>query len=72
MSVLEHEEKWLKEIDRLKKVLKLTPNECLAGGFVRGLAFREGLPLDEYDRKMLETAGKCICRIINHQPPEEK
>jgi len=55
-------------IDRLEKVLKLTPDEILAGGFCRGLAHRTiPLDFDELDRKILETAGKCIQRILNQQ-----
>jgi len=60
------------EIDQLKKVLHLTPNECLAGGFCRGLALREDIiDLDEIDRKILETAGRCIGRIINQKEAEK-
>jgi len=60
-----------KEIDRLNKVLKLTAMECLAGGFCRGLPHRPGIPLDKHERNMLETAGKCIARILNQQEAEE-
>lgn len=56
----------LKEIDQLKKVLKITPDECMAGGFVMGLAFRHGIEFGEFDKNMLGIAGKCIGRILNH------
>jgi hypothetical protein len=56
------------EIERLQNVLKLTDEECLVGGFCRGIAIRkENEPLTEFDREMLTIAGKCIARIINHQ-----
>lgn len=58
------------EIDELRhqlNVLKLTPEECLSGGFVRGLTLRNDLELSEFDRRMLQIAGECIARIINHQ-----
>lgn len=57
----------VQEIDRLKNIIKLTNRECLAGGFVRGLAFRPGLQFDNWDKEMLETAGKCIARIMNQK-----
>lgn len=71
----------LDEIERLQEVLShyknnppphpganwadITTDECLAGGYVMGLSCRDGIALDEFDRKMLMTAGKCISRIIN-------
>jgi hypothetical protein len=55
------------EIERLEKVLKLTAEECLAGGFVRGLAQRRGITMENEERKMLAIAGKCIGRIMNQQ-----
>lgn len=59
-----------RENDQLKKVLKLTPNELLAGGFCQGLAMRESLPLDEDGRKILRHAGYCIMRIMNGKEAE--
>lgn len=61
------------EIDQLKKVVTLTDQECLAGGYCLGLAHRiHPHIMDDMDRRMVQITGKCIARIINHQPPEEK
>jgi hypothetical protein len=60
-----------KEIDRLNKVLKLNELECMAGGFCRGMATRQDLPLTNFDRKLLEVAGRCIGRIINQKEAEK-
>jgi hypothetical protein len=66
-SVKEWMNECLDEIERLNKVLKLTNVECVAGGFVQGLAIRPYMSLDDYDKEMLVVAGKCIARIINRQ-----
>ena len=77
MSVLETKDNLVKEInrlaaeiERLKKVMKISPNEALAAGFIKGLAYRPGLALDEFDRKMLARAGDCISRIMNEKEAE--
>ena len=62
-----HVQECLDEIDRLNKVLHLSYDEILAGGFCYGLSGREDEILDDFDRKLLETAGKCISRIFNKQ-----
>lgn len=59
-----------RENDQLKKVLKLTPNELLAGGFCLGIAHRKDAPLDEGQRAMLRRAGYCIMRIMNGKEAE--
>lgn len=65
---LRQHDHWIDEIERLERVLKLTPDECLAGGFCRGMANRKSL--NKTDREILTVAGKCIQRILNQQEAE--
>lgn len=73
MTDPERVEMLVKENERLEKVMKLTPNECLAAGYVMGMAFRDKPHiLDDKDREMLKVAGHCLGRIINRLEAEDE